>query len=539
MPQVGRGELAWIGLWAAGVVAFSTLPYALTWWLTPSGYVFTGILANPLDGFSYLAKMRQATEGAWLLHLPYTSVPHQAALLFPQYVLLGKVVALTGIAPILVYHAARIVSGLLMLGVSYGFIATIVTSVAVRKTAFLLLSTSSGLTWFTGFFGFLASDVTVPESNTFYSLFTNVHFPLASGLLTAAFLLVLKGLSRFPWTLMALGGMSNALMVLLQPFLLFSETVIAAIWALLLLGRGKMTLSLLRPSVLLLWVIPMLPLLLLARQLYADPVLAEWTAQNVTPSPPPWSYLAGYGLLVPLALLGLIGAWRRPRECALSEWGAVLLLAWAIAGVMLLYAPIPWQRRLSEGYHIPVSILAAVGLHTFILARMGEHVRQLVRPAVVGFCMMGSLTVAGASVLGARALGEPYYLSLNDYEALTWLAENVTVNDLALASPTMGNIAPAWSSAKVYWGHPYETVNAPVRYQHVLDFYSSSAATTARCDFLREAGVTLVYAGPLELRLGDADLAAQPGLVPAYRSGPVVVYRVTPCAAVALMDKPV
>ncbi|MBI2886143.1 MAG: hypothetical protein HYY02_02930 [Chloroflexi bacterium] len=551
MDRARRGELAWVALWAGGVVGLSLLPYLASWWLTPDGYAFTGALANHQDYFSYLAKMRQATEGAWLLRLPYASEPHGPAPIFPQYVLLGKLVALTGLAPPVVYHAARALSGLFLLGAGYWFIARVVVSLEARRTAFLLLALGGGLTWLTSFFGYLAADATIPESNTFYSLFSNVHFPLASGLLALVFLVALSSWPELGWRWMALGGAAGGSLALLQPFLMATLATVGLAWSLLLVARGRhIQRPALRPSLLLLVLPPGALLLALAGPLYTDPVLAQWTAQNYTPSPPPWSYLAGYGLLAPLALVGLWLLLRRQdRPSTLRQAqdtagsghrglvtpeGVLLLVVWGCVGALLLYAPVPYQRRLSEGYHIPVSVLAAVGLHGALLAHLGQRAGALARAGAIGFSAVGSLMLAGASVLGAAVVREPFYLPRDDVAALAWLGTGTMATDLVLASPTVGNLIPAWSSARVYWGHPFETMDAAAKQQRAQEFYRAETLPAARCDFLREVGISLVYAGPLERRLGDWDPATQPGLAAAFRSGPVAIYRVASCAQVAV-----
>ena len=59
----------WVLVWAGVILAVSSLPYLIAWVATPSGYQFGGILVNPFDGNSYLAKMRQGWAGMWQFHL--------------------------------------------------------------------------------------------------------------------------------------------------------------------------------------------------------------------------------------------------------------------------------------------------------------------------------------------------------------------------------------------------------------------------------------------------------------------------------------
>ena len=87
-------ELRWALAWAGVILAVSCVPYLIAWAATPSGYQFGGILVNPFDGYSYLAKMRQGWLGSWQFHLTYTPEPHEGAYVFLFYLALGHVAEL-------------------------------------------------------------------------------------------------------------------------------------------------------------------------------------------------------------------------------------------------------------------------------------------------------------------------------------------------------------------------------------------------------------------------------------------------------------
>ena len=115
---MSRNLPTWFWGWSAAVLAAAALPYLLAWALAPNGYQFTGMLANPQDGYSYVAKIRLAAEGGWSGQIPYAVQPHGDAPVYPQYVLLGKVSAVTGAPPVLVYHGARITAAAFLLAMT-------------------------------------------------------------------------------------------------------------------------------------------------------------------------------------------------------------------------------------------------------------------------------------------------------------------------------------------------------------------------------------------------------------------------------------
>ena len=105
--RVERKEWRWVLIVALLVVVIAVLPYLVAWSITPAGKVYTGLLVNPLDGHSYLAKMRQGAAGQWLFRLPFTSEPQRGAFTFVYYLFLGHVSALSGLPLIVTYHIAR------------------------------------------------------------------------------------------------------------------------------------------------------------------------------------------------------------------------------------------------------------------------------------------------------------------------------------------------------------------------------------------------------------------------------------------------
>ena len=212
----------------------------------------------------------------------------------------------------------------------------------------------------------------------------------------------------------------------------------------------------------------------------ADAVLRAWSQQNQTPSPPPIDYLLGYGLLWIFAFFGARQAWRRK-----SDWD-VLLLVWIVVTLPMLYAPFPLQRRLSLGLHVPIGILAAIGLTEIVRTRWP-------RRALIGVTLLTSVFIELALFGGAAAHDPRIYLTTNEAAALSWLQAHAPHDAVVLASPEMGGFIPAFAGQRVVYGHPYETVNAKVREQQVKDFF---AGTIDQPQMVRDYSVELHHRRP-------------------------------------------
>src|SRR5690606_10324491 len=96
--------------------------------------------------------MRLGARGEWLFTLRTTGEPHEGALLFLPYLLLGHVARLvagsepvsTG-ALIAVFHGARLVFDLVLILVIYRFVAVFLRRPATRGLALVLIALGGGL----------------------------------------------------------------------------------------------------------------------------------------------------------------------------------------------------------------------------------------------------------------------------------------------------------------------------------------------------------------------------------------------------------
>ena len=193
----------------------------------------------------------------------------------------------------------------------------------------------------------------------------------------------------------------------------------------------------------------------------------------------------------------------------------MLLLVWIIIILPLLYVPIPLQRRLALGLHVPIGILAAIGLSAVVRARWPRRM-------LIGVTLLTSIFLELILFNGAAAHDSRIYLTTNEATALNWLQANASHEAVVLASPEMGGFIPAFAGQRVVYGHPYETVEATLREGQVKDFF---AGTINREELLRDYAVAYIVVGPRERKLGTLDVSSLP-VEEAFSIGDVVVYRV-------------
>jgi hypothetical protein len=499
-------ERRWLMALSLGVLALASLPYLAGTLTAAPDRVFTGLQVNPLDGVSYLAKMQIGFHGGWLFQLRFTTESGAGAVLFTYFIALGQLARILNLPLIVVFHAARLLGGFALLWQAYALAARLSDSIERRRQMWWLIAVSSGLGWLATLLGRgSSSDLTIAESNTFYSLMANAHFALAVALMIALFVGVLETRRVTVRRVLGLSALS-LLLAIIQPFAPFALFAILGVTLLLMWRRDRVWPS--APFLITLGVgaitEPVLIYLYAITQI--DPVLREWSLQNQTPSPPVIDYLIGYGLLLVLAIPAARAAWRRR-----SNWD-LLLLAWIGVTALLLYAPIPLQRRLSLGLHVPIALLAAQGLVQ--IARGRKWPRRFIAAATVPTSILLVLVLIG----GAVARDPRIYVTPDESAAFEWLHDHARFDDVVLAAPETGAFIPAFAGQRVVYGHPYETVEAERKRQMAADFFAGQGDRAA---VLRE--VNYVFVGPRERALGQVDVS---DLRVVFESGDVAVYAV-------------
>jgi hypothetical protein len=219
----------------------------------------------------------------------------------------------------------------------------------------------------------------------------------------------------------------------------------------------------------------------------------------------------------------------------------VALVLWLLAVAPLLYAPVFFnlQRRMIEGVHAPLCVLAAVGLNDGLLpivrrsrlagwlARRGyprSRFRRLVGSLVLAFTVPSTVYLLVSLSLGAAGGYGPLYYSRDEVEAVRWLSEHGGPDDTVLASYEVSGYIPAHIGQRVFWGHWAESIHLPQKRAEAEAFYSASALD--RPEFLARYGIVYVFHGPRERAMGDFDPALAGYLEPVFRQGDVAIYRV-------------
>jgi hypothetical protein len=544
--RVTRSEWRWALAWAIVALIISSVPYLLGAAMSSNERVFGGFVMGVEDGYSYLAKMGQGARGAWLFHDVYTSEPHDGALFFLFHILLGKVsAAASGLGGwpltetmVVVYHIARVALGIVLLLTVYRFAAEFTASRAIRRLTLLIVAFSGGLGWLLllvgqpEWLGGAPIDLILPEGFTFLVLYGLPHIALGRILLLAGFILLWgANAAHSRATSAALAGVCWLGMGLAVPFYVAVAWAVAvAAWLAVTIRRRKIDWPETWQAALACAVAA--PVVLYSLAVFTlNPVMRQWSAQNLILSPHPLHYVMGYALVGLLAVGGVAYVLRRRDEMLLR------LFAWVVVVLPLLYLPFNLQRRLIEGWQIPLVILAALGLVRFVLPAWSRtrlvrwlirfprySVRGLVRWAVTLLILAlvpTNVLLLGSASVAVIARAAPIFRDGGEVRALDWLAARATYADVVLATYAAGNYVPARVGARAFIGLGTETAHLEDKQTLVERFFDPSTSDEWRASFLRQYGITYVFAGPLEQFAPGSTRA----LLPVYQSGEYTIYQ--------------
>jgi hypothetical protein len=469
--------------------------------------VFGGLLYNTIDGQSYFVKMKEGLNGNWRFTLAYSCEKSQGAYVFLYYLFLGHLTRWFGLTIPIVFHLARLINcGLLVFALAR-LLSRVIPDERWAARALWLTCLGSGMGYVALLFGTLSDNERVAEAYPFLSIFGNPHFTLGMAIFVA---IVICLMEKDTWkTALAAGGLALVLAVV-QPFMIVSMVMVSVLYAAWkVLREHRLDFR-----------VPILSglggglyLLYQYWALTTDPVLAEWTAQNVTPSPAWWDFIL---CLLPGLLFCLLAVFRRKR---LAFQPHPVMIIWLVSLIVLVYTPFALQRRFMAGIYIPLVALAFLGVTAFLeKSRLTRWFHNL----IWALSLPGAIIFLLLPIYGISTRNEAFFLTRGERDALTWLNESGKSGSLVMAGPSMGLFIPTYTQDCVFYGHPFETLNQEANELIVTNMYNGVYGSSEALQYLSNKGVDYVLFGPRERALGSPEFLQD--LPVAYANPDVIIY---------------
>jgi len=529
-------------VWIA-LTLVTTMPYVLALLRTPPGHNFTGVMTAYDDTFTYFAWMKQAAGGRLLMCDLYTSEPQSCEFFLPLWIVLGFVCRVTHLPTPLVFHAARILSALLLLVMARSVIACVIKSRTRARWILWLYAFSGGLGWLVYLVksrgnlfdaGLVTGsiDLSLPEAFAFRSAFAQVHFTLGAALVFAALRLFFDALVERRRRSAIWAGVMVTLLAVVHPYLVVVVGAVSAVmllkWPWLEGGAKNLRASYRATALVAVWFAgscaPGLVYLVYLNR--SNKVLQEWLRITDTLSPSPIEYVLGFG---PLSFLALIGLWMMIKR---GNPGSMLIVVWFVVQALLLYAPVNFQRRFVEGLQLPLVIAASAALFR-LTSRLRRH--RVVKLAALSLTVLiASATniafLAGQIVARGAATGandQRRYLPADFLTAADWLRQNVNLDDVTLCSYMSGNVLPGLTGRRVYLGHYGQTMNSAEKGRAVSSFFTGGMSNEEARRFITDNGIGYALFGTFEREISSS-FSPPRGLKLQETIGDVEIYKFEP-----------
>lgn len=505
----------WRLVWVVSVI-FLALAAALLWYgyaHMPDGFVYIGTqYINTGDTAVYYSWIEQVRDGHWLQWNLYTPEDHPRFLLDVFWLAVGWLTSALSISAIAGYHLARFLLIPVVVATVYMTVAYFFREPNNRRLAFLLVIFGAGLGgWYQiavglqlipTLSGFLPMDLWVSEGFTFLTLYHSPHFMASLVLMLFTTLFFLMGLDTGNWRYSLAAGVTGFLLFEFHPY--HAPTIFA-----LLIAYGLVTVyqqrkvpwdMVRRGLVLGLFTIPAVAYHVWTLQEFS--VRQQHAAQNATTTPGITMTLLSYGFLLVFAIVGFVAIWKKQRKSPAETF----LATWAFVHALLIYAPVNYQRRLTEGLQVAMAMLAAYGL---LFLREQFQSRAWWKYVQVGPELLTPLFIVCFGFTSVYFVNSEYhfiknggpYFAEDTLEAFQWMRDHTPEGSVIFSSYATGNLQPAFGVRHSYIGHWGMTANFTAKQSDVLWVFSKTPTQGSRAEFLRKRGVDYVYYGVEEIRM--------------------------------------
>lgn len=533
-------------IWFCSLILIAATSFWLIygWLSTPAGFYFLGLNSlSPGDTYVYFSYLEQIKQGNLFLKDLYTS-ESQNYYLNIFWLPSGLMAKIFNLSNLLAYQLVRIFLLIVFLFLLYLFISYFFQEKRKRKICFIFLISSSGLGFllspFLYHFYYLTKgyanwpiDLWVAEANTFLTLYQSPLKIASLGLIVLIFFSFLLAIEKNKVKYSLVTGFSGLLLFHFHPFHIVTCYFILAAFSFYLFLANKVNKKDLIKHLLIFIVLSLPSVIYYWLLVNFDPNIKIKYQQNLCLSPSWLMTIVGYGLLIPLAIAGILNFlkiefWQEEKK--------VFLLIWLISQTILIYLPFKFQRRLSEGLHIIIVIMAIYGLF-YIYQKLyqiyGLKIKTLIKNFLLVFVflyfiffMSSNLSIVISDFFLYRSREPILYLNQGEVKALYWLRDNSKIDEIILTHQLRGNFIPGLIGRTVYAGHDVETLFYDQKIREIKWFFEDDSEGNKKADFLRVNRLFYIFYGELEKKLGSLNPQNKNFLKLIYKNPEVKIYQV-------------
>ncbi len=408
-------------------------------------------------------------------------------------------------------------------------------------------------------------NLVMPEAITFLTAYLNPLFAASMALLLVALIAGERALREGNRRQAVIGGVAGLLLANMHTYDAVPLLATLGVYAVVLGLRERHRVASLAAGygVLLALIVPAVAY---QSWLIASEPLYRAKAFTPTLTPPLETMLVSFGLLVPLALTGGMALLRRRPETGR------FLVVWLVVHALCIYLPaglFPFQRKMCEGFHLVLALLATVGL-VQISRQAGTAIAWLATwPRLRGVgpvfavradlvcrraawstpvALFGLVLLAPSNILFVAstleatannnqqkvyaALMPPFAIPDGEWTALLWMHDNLPKEAVVACLPMVGNYLPGRAARTAFLGHWAETIGFGDKVRAFSQFLKEPGTAQQKVAFLHDHRITHLYLGYYEQKFTAGQWPQLPELQLVYPEGelegptPVLIYQV-------------
>ncbi len=487
------------------VAIISILPHIWAYLRVPEGYFFIGVNTSvnlsDVEGV-YFAAMHNFSIGDILYRNPFDPLL-KPFFHYPLYLVLGKIVALTSLPVSLVYNLAAFGLTFIFLIFIFKFIKLffndrprqLLTFALASFGGLFLFGSSEGI----GLFSFTFPHFIVAQLALFICLYILIQICAKQvkqkrQLLAFCLSLIVLGLTH-PWMAIPLGA------------------TYLTLGAFLIVKRRISKLFIISFLILIIFSLPFL-------LYFGNPARIPWVSYHL--GIPFYSLILLYGLMLPVAILGLLSSLKKSSSLPL-----LILAFWLIIQTVFVYLPLPFQRRFVEGLYLPLAIFAVVGVD-WLNARLHLPAnRILVYCNAFIYCSIG--VISNYLILFVWLPNQLIYRPIEQKAAVSYLDKNSKRSEIVLSLPDTGYLIASFAGLKIFVGHEIQTPDYNNKFEFAENYYTGKISAEKRKGMLFAKNICFVYVGRNEGKIANIDFLNEPYLNPFFKNNLVSIYKTTWC----------
>jgi hypothetical protein len=542
--KLSKEETKFIWLLSLILIIIACAPYLYGYLIRGDLFYGGQHIFNPGDGYVYLSYIEQVKEGKFLLDNLYTNEVENVPLFNPFWLIIGLVARIFNLSSVLALHLFRVILIPIFLWSLYKLISYFLPNYSLKrkKICFLYSIFASGLGgllalfvakgnlfYYFSHYLYASMDIWVPEAFNFLIILNSPHFIASLTLIILIFYYFLRSIEYKKLKYSLISGVLALFLFSFHPFYVPTIYLIPLFYLLFLFIKNKKIEQRSILSYFLLVFISLPSVLYYLFLLSTNLPLQIKASQNNCLTPGGITFFITYGLNLFFAIFAIVVLVQSKKVSDKS----LFLSVWFWSSILLIYAPFNFQRRLTEGFQIPLMILSFMGLvaiFNFLKIKFDSLKKLIIIISVllifILFFCLTNLAIYIKDFKFLRSKPDIIYFKKEFIEALDWYKNQTTLKETLLSGWLDGNPIPGLIGRRIFIGHGIETVNFSDKAAEVKWFFNANNNDLDKKEFLRSNKINYVLYSFREKALGSFEPEIKDYLELVFKNSEVSIFKV-------------